>query len=402
MPQTDRRQGRGPQRPRFNSPLRRLRARRCAGGSDGGCSLLSEAWRRSSSRGSASGSSPTPLAGLRPRARPSSRIRAVLAAVALEVKEAGGHSDRRGEPGLGDHPLVKRCWSGCSARSATGRLADQYGFELSTETEWEVVALPDGRVVQRVEVIKSALEVRRDHQPAQVQDPRVHDLHRRHQEHVRGHPRAHQGRLPRQVRRAGAGSRGMLLDVASLMRPRLSVDGRHRGHGGQGAGDRRHAAQAGAAPGRHRHRGHRRRLLRHRRVRHGGRPGAGRRPGARSLGRPHRRHPHLRACPWPTWWCRTSMPLPRTSAGRRAGRAVRGRDRAGRCCAAASAPGPVPRWAPAPSAARASRRARDRPSPWTRRPGWPGWTTTSASAATAATRSVPTRPSSCSSPAWAG
>ncbi len=83
----------------------------------------------------------------------------VLAAVALEVKEAGGVPGGGGEPGLGGRPHCERCSSRVFRKVGYREVADRYGFELSLDTEWEGVPHPDGQVVKRVEVIKPVLRV---------------------------------------------------------------------------------------------------------------------------------------------------------------------------------------------------------------------------------------------------
>lgn len=83
---------------------------------------------------------------------------AVLAAVALEVKEAGATPIVLESPGTGIIPSP-RVLARLFAKAGYQEVADRHGFELSLETEWEWLALPDGRIAKRVEIIKSALEV---------------------------------------------------------------------------------------------------------------------------------------------------------------------------------------------------------------------------------------------------
>ena len=83
---------------------------------------------------------------------------AVVAAVALEVIEAGGSPIVVESPGSGILPSAKvleRLYRKVGYRE----VADRCGFSISLETEWEGTPIPDGRTIKRVEVIKSALQV---------------------------------------------------------------------------------------------------------------------------------------------------------------------------------------------------------------------------------------------------
>ena len=68
---------------------------------------------------------------------------AVVAAVALEVKEAGAHPGGGGEPGLGGDPREDGRSSGSIARPGYREVAERYGFELNLDTDWEAVSFPE-------------------------------------------------------------------------------------------------------------------------------------------------------------------------------------------------------------------------------------------------------------------
>jgi uncharacterized protein (DUF362 family)/NAD-dependent dihydropyrimidine dehydrogenase PreA subunit len=146
---------------------------------------------------------------------------AVLAAVALEVMEAGATPIVVESPGSGIIPS-SRVLERTFRKVGYQDMADKYGFTTSTQTDWEGVAYPDGRTVKRVEVIKAALEV-----DGLINLPKF-------KTHafmtftgatknmfgvIPGLTKiGYHGKFPQKERFAG-----MLLDVASLMRPRLSV-----------------------------------------------------------------------------------------------------------------------------------------------------------------------------------
>jgi uncharacterized protein (DUF362 family)/Pyruvate/2-oxoacid:ferredoxin oxidoreductase delta subunit len=83
---------------------------------------------------------------------------AVLAAVAVEVKEAGAVPVVLESPGTGIIPSPK-VLARLFAKAGYQEVADRHDFDLSLETGWEWLALPDGRISKKVEIIKSALEV---------------------------------------------------------------------------------------------------------------------------------------------------------------------------------------------------------------------------------------------------
>jgi uncharacterized protein (DUF362 family)/Pyruvate/2-oxoacid:ferredoxin oxidoreductase delta subunit len=80
----------------------------------------------------------------------------LVAAVALAVREAGGYPIVVESPGAGIVPL-KSILVGVFRRAGYREVADQYDFELSYETEWEEIHHPDGKRVHRVELLKSYL-----------------------------------------------------------------------------------------------------------------------------------------------------------------------------------------------------------------------------------------------------
>ncbi len=213
---------------------------------------------------------------------------AVLAAVALEVKEAGATPVVVESPGSGIMPS-SRVLERVFRKAGYREVADLYGFELDVDPEWEGVPQPDGRVIKRVEVIKSALRV-----DGIINLPKF-------KTHafmiftgatknlfgvIPGLTKVgYHGKFPQHERFAG-----MLLDVAALMRPRLSVMDAVVAMEGKGPGTGGTPRQAGSAPGRHRHRGYRRRLLQ-------------RSPGSTPQPSPCSRWRVIRACGaagWPT------------------------------------------------------------------------------------------------------
>ena len=80
----------------------------------------------------------------------------LVAAVALAVKEAGGYPVVVESPGAGVVPL-KSVMVGVFRKAGYRDVADRYGFELSYDTGWEVVSNPEGRRVHRVELLNSFL-----------------------------------------------------------------------------------------------------------------------------------------------------------------------------------------------------------------------------------------------------
>ena len=81
---------------------------------------------------------------------------AVVAAVAVEVREAGAVPVVVESPGSGIvhvRPVIERVYR----KSGLRQVADRYDFELSLDMEWETVSCPDGQVVRRVEVLSPIL-----------------------------------------------------------------------------------------------------------------------------------------------------------------------------------------------------------------------------------------------------
>lgn len=82
---------------------------------------------------------------------------AVVAAVALAVREAGGIPIVAESPGSGIvhvKPVIERVYRKTGLRE----VADRHGFELSHDMRWENVTYADGRLVRRLEIISPILE----------------------------------------------------------------------------------------------------------------------------------------------------------------------------------------------------------------------------------------------------
>ena len=128
---------------------------------------------------------------------------AVVAAVALEVMEAGAHPVVVESPGTG----VAACQGGHRAGLPQDRLhRDGGASRLRAQPRHGV---PDGvgagrRLLEALRSDEPHPAGRRRHQPGQVQDAHVHDLHRSHQEPVRGGPGAQQGFVSRPAGRSPA------------------------------------------------------------------------------------------------------------------------------------------------------------------------------------------------------
>ncbi len=159
---------------------------------------------------------------------------AVLAAVALEVKEAGASPVVVESPGSGIIPSPKTL-ARLHAKTGYQEMADRYGFAISLETGWEWVSNPEGRVIKRVEMVKSALELDGLINVAKFKThafmiftgatKNVFGL-------IPGLTKVgYHGKYPRKEDFAG-----MLLDVAGLVRPRLNVMDAVVGMQGQGPG----------------------------------------------------------------------------------------------------------------------------------------------------------------------
>lgn len=81
----------------------------------------------------------------------------LVAAVALEVREAGGYPVVVESPGAGFVPL-KSVMVGVFRRAGYREVADRYDFELSYDTDWDTIRHPDGRQAHRVELLRSFLD----------------------------------------------------------------------------------------------------------------------------------------------------------------------------------------------------------------------------------------------------
>lgn len=82
---------------------------------------------------------------------------AVVAAVAVAVREAQATPVVVESPGSGvvhARPVIEKVYRKTGMREA----ADHYGFELNLDTAWEAVSCPEGRVVHRLDVISPMLQ----------------------------------------------------------------------------------------------------------------------------------------------------------------------------------------------------------------------------------------------------
>ncbi len=189
----------------------------------------------------------------------------MLAAVALEVKDAGAVPIVVESPGAGIIPSPK-VLARQFVKAGYQDVADRYGFEHSVEPEWDWVPCPDGRAFKRVEIVRSALQV-----DGLINIPKfkTHALMI-----FTGATKNLFGLIPGLTKVGYHGKfpekelfAEMLLDVATLMRPRLNVMDAIVAMEGHGPGTGRQAPEAGPDHGRRRHGVHGRRLLRHRRLR---------------------------------------------------------------------------------------------------------------------------------------
>jgi uncharacterized protein (DUF362 family)/Pyruvate/2-oxoacid:ferredoxin oxidoreductase delta subunit len=145
----------------------------------------------------------------------------VLAAVALAVMEAGATPLVVESPGSGIVPS-RRILERVFRKAGYTDMAALYGFELNLDIDWEPVSHPDGVVVKRVEMIKPALQV-----DGIINLPKFKThafmIFTGATKNVFGvipglTKVGYHGKFPQRERFAG-----MLLDVASLVRPRLSI-----------------------------------------------------------------------------------------------------------------------------------------------------------------------------------
>lgn len=81
---------------------------------------------------------------------------AVVAAVAVEVKEAGAYPVVVESPGSGIvhvRSVIERVYRKTGLQEA----ADRYGFALNLDTAWEAVSYPEGHLIKRLEVLSPLL-----------------------------------------------------------------------------------------------------------------------------------------------------------------------------------------------------------------------------------------------------
>jgi uncharacterized protein (DUF362 family)/Pyruvate/2-oxoacid:ferredoxin oxidoreductase delta subunit len=81
---------------------------------------------------------------------------AVVAAVALAVKEAGAHPVVVESPGGGGvhvKPVIERSFR----KAGYTEMAERYGFEISVETDYEQVSAPEAVLAKRIEVMSPIL-----------------------------------------------------------------------------------------------------------------------------------------------------------------------------------------------------------------------------------------------------
>lgn len=117
-----------------------------------------------------------PLGGMRSFVRPGERIAlkpnllspaapeksiithpSVLAAVAVEVKEAGAHPVVVESPGTGvihARPVIERAFR----KVGYVEMAERYGFELSFDTAWKNVSAPEAKLAKRLEVMSPIVQ----------------------------------------------------------------------------------------------------------------------------------------------------------------------------------------------------------------------------------------------------
>jgi len=83
---------------------------------------------------------------------------AVLAAVALEVKGAGAHAVVVESSGVGvmhAKPVMERSFR----RVGYTQMAERYGFEVSVDTDYEQVSVPEAVLAKRIEIMAPILKV---------------------------------------------------------------------------------------------------------------------------------------------------------------------------------------------------------------------------------------------------
>ena len=208
---------------------------------------------------------------------------AVVAAVAVAVKEAGGTTRwwwrARARGVVHAKPVIERAFRKVGYRrwpSATASSSD-------LDTAWETVLYPEAVLAKRYEVMSPILRA-----DGVINLPKF----KTHMfmtfsgaaKNLFGvipglNKAAYHARLDDPMRFAD-----MLLDVADFVAPSPQHSGRDTGHGGRRTGDRGHAAPVGSAGGRRRHRHGGRGLLPDRRDRPGEGAGAGGRRASGACG----------------------------------------------------------------------------------------------------------------------
>jgi uncharacterized protein (DUF362 family)/NAD-dependent dihydropyrimidine dehydrogenase PreA subunit len=146
---------------------------------------------------------------------------AVVAAVAVAIREAGATPVVVESPGSGIvhvRPVIERVYR----KSGLREVADRYGFELNLDMNWETVSQPDGVVVRRLDCLSPILQADGVINLAKF---KTHTFMT-----FTGATKNLFGVVPG-LNKPGYHAKlsdpsrfaGMLLDVAHLVRPRLSI-----------------------------------------------------------------------------------------------------------------------------------------------------------------------------------
>jgi uncharacterized protein (DUF362 family)/Pyruvate/2-oxoacid:ferredoxin oxidoreductase delta subunit len=159
---------------------------------------------------------------------------AVVAAVAVEVREAGAHPVVVESPGAGIvhvKTVIERIYRKTGLREA----AERYGFELSLDMEWGPVSVPDARLMRRLEVMNPIREAVGVINLAKFKTHAFMTFTGATKNMFGVIPGlnkvAFHGKFPDPLRFAD-----MLLDVAGFVRPRLSIVDAIVGLEGKGPG----------------------------------------------------------------------------------------------------------------------------------------------------------------------
>jgi uncharacterized protein (DUF362 family) len=168
---------------------------------------------------------------------------AVVAAVAAEVREAGAYPVVVESPGSGIvhvKAVIERVYRRTGMRDA----ADRYGFELSDDMGWQAVSHPEGRLVRRLEVMDPILKADGVINLAKFKT-HTFMIFTGATKNLFGvipglNKVGYHGKLADPLRFAE-----MLLDVAGLVRPRLSIIDAIVGLEGMGPGTGGKARQLG-------------------------------------------------------------------------------------------------------------------------------------------------------------